>query len=96
MDRESETHDLSTGEDQEIVFSAEHHENFDTDKAKSYVVLGAGLCACLTVSALAIMQGYSVMRGGPGIGVDLNHILIGYAAGLAMIYKWAFAKEGDK
>ena len=93
MDRESKKHDLNTGEDEEIEFCVERGETFDTEKAKGLVVLCAGCSACVTVTALAIMQGYSVMKGGPGIGIDLNHILLAYLAGMAMVYKWAFPSK---
>jgi hypothetical protein len=98
MDRErKEDHDLSIHEDEEVVFTAEHCDdqeaNLEIAKAKGRVVLVAGVSACVTVSALAIMQAYSIMKGGNGIGIDLNHILLAYLAGMAMVYKWAFPKD---
>ena len=97
MGREDDFELSRSDDEEEIVFTpAEHHESFNTEKAKAIVVLVAGCLANGTLTYLLIIHSHSILKGGPGLGIDLNHVLLAYAAAMGLIIRWAYPPKEKK
>lgn len=82
--------------EEEIVFTpAEHCEESQLEKRKGQVVLFSGCTMNATVSAVVIMHAWSISNGGPGLGIDLNHVLIAYSAAMGLIFRWAYPPKKE-
>lgn len=91
-------YELSRSDDEEeVVFTpAEHCEESELERRKGQVVLFSGCTMNVTVSILLFMHSWSTMNGGPGLGIDLNHVLIAYSAAMGLIFRWAYPPKKDK